>query len=221
MRRSEWGSAVREIRTLRSMWRGLETWLGRNAPTAAGAPVPDPTTDEAIAAWRAEPRTTSGGQPWYSPLAILTALTLRAVFRLALRQTEGLIGSIIGLLGIHRVGLLGTMPVMRSAELADRYRDKFGFEVVSPAKGDAEAVDWIIFDELVRRDLRAPSKAEYLRVVAGLRDAGAEGVILGCTEIFLLIGQDDLPGFPVFDTTALHVAAAVRFALGDEAKAAA
>ena len=57
-------------------------------------------TEEAVAAWRAEPRTTPGGQPWYSPLAILTALTLRAVFRLALRQTEGLIGSIIGLLGL-------------------------------------------------------------------------------------------------------------------------
>ena len=57
-------------------------------------------TDEAVAAWRAEPRTTAGGQPWCSPLAILTALTLRAVFRLALRQTEGLIGSIIHLLGL-------------------------------------------------------------------------------------------------------------------------
>src|SRR5215218_1109071 len=57
-------------------------------------------TDEAIAAWRAEPRTTRGGQPWYSALAILTALTLRAVFRLALRQTEGLIGSVIRLLGL-------------------------------------------------------------------------------------------------------------------------
>src|SRR3569832_2534344 len=57
-------------------------------------------SDEAIAAWRAEPRTFRGGQPWYSPLAILTALTLRAVFRLAFRQTEGLIGSIISLLGL-------------------------------------------------------------------------------------------------------------------------
>ncbi len=57
-------------------------------------------TDEAIEAWRAEPRTTRGGQPWYSPLAILTALTFRAVFHLALRQTEGLIGSVIGLLGL-------------------------------------------------------------------------------------------------------------------------
>src|SRR4051812_24201632 len=57
-------------------------------------------TDEAIAAWRAEPRTTRGGQPWYSELAILTALTLRAVFRLAYRQTEGLIGSLMRLLGL-------------------------------------------------------------------------------------------------------------------------
>src|SRR4051794_23714871 len=57
-------------------------------------------TDEAVAAWRAAPRTTRGGQPWYSPLAILTALTLRAVFRLGLRQTEGLIGSILRLLGL-------------------------------------------------------------------------------------------------------------------------
>ncbi len=58
-------------------------------------------TDEAIAGWRAAPRTIPGGQPWYSPLAILTALTLKAVFRLALRQTEGLIGSIVGLLGLE------------------------------------------------------------------------------------------------------------------------
>jgi len=58
-------------------------------------------TDEAIEGWRAAPCTTPGGQPWYSPLAILTGLTLKAVFRLALRQTEGLIGSIIGLLGLE------------------------------------------------------------------------------------------------------------------------
>src|SRR5687767_3929250 len=58
-------------------------------------------SEDAIASWRAEPRTTRGGQPYYSALAIRTALTLRAVFRLALRQTEGLIGSILQLLGLH------------------------------------------------------------------------------------------------------------------------
>ena len=57
-------------------------------------------TAEVIEGWRVEPRTTGNAQAWYSPLAILTALTLRAVFRLALRQTEGLIGFIIGLLGL-------------------------------------------------------------------------------------------------------------------------
>ena len=57
-------------------------------------------SDDAIAAWAAEPRTTRGGQTWYSPLAILTALTLHTVFRLAYRQTEGLVGSIIALLGL-------------------------------------------------------------------------------------------------------------------------
>src|SRR3954462_1811138 len=57
-------------------------------------------TDEAVAAWRAAPRTTRGGQPWYSPRAVLTALTRRALFPLALRQTEGLIGSILHLLGL-------------------------------------------------------------------------------------------------------------------------
>src|SRR3954471_4762117 len=57
-------------------------------------------TEGAVEAWAAEPRTTRGGQPWYSPLAILTALTLRALFRLAFRQAEGLIGSVVGLLGL-------------------------------------------------------------------------------------------------------------------------
>ena len=57
-------------------------------------------TDDAIAAWKAAPRTTPGGQPHYSDLAITTALTLRAVFRLPLRQTEGLIGSVLQLLGL-------------------------------------------------------------------------------------------------------------------------
>src|SRR3954463_680922 len=70
-------------------------------------------TDEAIAAWEAEPRTTRGGQPWYSELAILTALTLRAVFRLAYRQTEGLIGSLIRLLGL-------TLPVPDHPPLSRR-----------------------------------------------------------------------------------------------------
>ena len=72
-------------------------------------------TAEAIEAWRAEPRTTRGGQPRYSALAIATALTLRAVFRLALRQTEGLVASIIGLLGLATIAADVTPDLARAA----------------------------------------------------------------------------------------------------------
>jgi aspartate racemase len=115
--------------------------------------------------------------------------------------------------GLQKVGLLGTMSVMRSQEMHQRFKDRFGIELVAPREADKTIIDRIIFDELVRRDLRAESKQEYLRVVQTLRGEGAQGVILGCTEIFLLIGQNDLPDFPVFDTTELHVEAAVAFAL--------
>lgn len=114
---------------------------------------------------------------------------------------------------IGRVALLGTMPVMQSEALRKRYREKFGIGVIVPNETDKEIVDRIIFDELVRGDLRPESKAEYLRVVEALRAEGAEGVILGCTEIFLLINQSDFRDFPVFDTTALHIQAIVNFAL--------
>jgi hypothetical protein len=86
-------------------------------------------TDEAIAAWEAEPRTTRGGQPWYSELAILTALTLRAVFRLALRQTEGLIGSLMRLLGLD-------LPVPDHTTLSRRAAT---LEVPRPRSGNADA----------------------------------------------------------------------------------
>jgi aspartate racemase len=115
--------------------------------------------------------------------------------------------------GLKRLGLLGTMPVMRSDYLRKRYESHFGIDIVVPPVEDAEIVDRIIFDELVRRDLRAASKAEYLRIIDAMRKAGAEGIILGCTEMFLLVNQADRPAFPILDTTALHVDAAVEFVL--------
>ena len=92
-------------------------------------------SEEAIAAWRAEPRTTRGGQASYSPLAIMTALTLRAVFRLALRQTEGLIGSLIGLLGLE-------LPVPDHSTLSRRAET---LEVPRPAtRRDAEPLHLLV-----------------------------------------------------------------------------
>ncbi len=82
-------------------------------------------TDAAIAAWKAEPRTTRGGQPRYSGLAIATALTLRAVFRLALRQTERLIGSIIALLGLD-LAVPDHTTLSRRAESLDIVRPRSG-----------------------------------------------------------------------------------------------
>ena len=86
-------------------------------------------TDEAVAAWQAEPRTTPGGQPHYSALAITTALTLRAVFRLALRQTEGLIGSILQLLGLD-LPVPDHSTLSRRAETLDVPRPRPGSEPV-------------------------------------------------------------------------------------------
>lgn len=114
--------------------------------------------------------------------------------------------------GIRKVGLLGTMSVMQSDELRQRYSQHYGIELIVPPDTDKQIVDRVIFDELVRRDLRDSSKREYLRIIAALRAGGAEGVVLGCTEIFLLISQSDLPNFPMFNTTELHVDALVDFA---------
>ena len=86
-------------------------------------------TEEAVAAWAAEPRTTRGGQPSYSDLAIATALTLRAVFRLALRQTEGLIGSILALLGLD-LGVPDHSTLSRRAETLEVPRPRRGREPV-------------------------------------------------------------------------------------------
>src|SRR4051812_41060844 len=80
--------------------RKVTNWPAYDASLRQRGSLTGRFTEEAVDAWAAEPRTTRGGQPWYSELAILTALTLRAVFRLSFRQTEGLIGSIIGLLGL-------------------------------------------------------------------------------------------------------------------------
>jgi hypothetical protein len=88
---------VREIRTLRSMWRGLETWPDRNTSIGAGAPVLDPTEDAALECWQT---IGPGGQARYMGAAIQTSLMLRAAFKLTLRQIEGLMTSVLSLMGL-------------------------------------------------------------------------------------------------------------------------
>lgn len=97
------------------------------------------------------------------------------------------------------------------------YRDynarRFGLSIVVPDEANQELVDRVIFDDLVRGNLRPSSKASLLEVLQRLRARGAEGAILGCTEFSLLISGEASPGFPLFDTSALHVEAAMRAAL--------
>lgn len=115
--------------------------------------------------------------------------------------------------GLARVALLGTKPVMAEDYIKRRYAERHGVEAISPTPDEQGVVDRIIFDELCKGRFLPESKATYLAIVDRMRAAGAQGVILGCTEIPLLISQPDRPDFPMFDTAGLHVAAAVDFAL--------
>lgn len=113
--------------------------------------------------------------------------------------------------GTTRVGLLGTAFTMGQ----EFYRDRVaahGIEVMTPDDADRATVHRVIYDELVRGIIRDDSRAAYREVITRLVDRGAEGIILGCTEIELLVGDEDSP-VPLFPTTRLHVRAAVDFAL--------
>jgi aspartate racemase len=113
--------------------------------------------------------------------------------------------------GLTDVGLLGTAFTMEQ----DFYRARLearGLHVRTPDAGDRAAVHRIIYDELCIGVVREESRAVYRDVMARLVDAGADGIVLGCTEIELLVGPDDSP-VPLFPTTRLHVVAAVEHAL--------
>ena len=122
-------------------------------------------------------------------------------------------GEAIKKLGLNKVGILGTKPVMEADYIKDRFKTKFDIELLSPNEADQVTVDSIIFDELVKGDIRAESKQHYVEISRRLLAQGAQGIILGCTEIFLLLTPEDLPEAPLFNTTELHVDAAVAFAL--------
>jgi aspartate racemase len=115
--------------------------------------------------------------------------------------------------GLTRVGLLGTKPVMATDYLKRRYLERFDVTIVVPDPASQDEVDRIIFDELCRGRFLPESKARYLACVDALAAEGTEALILGCTEIPLLIGPSDRPGIRMFDTVELHVAAAVEQAL--------
>jgi len=120
------------------------------------------------------------------------------------------VGKAITAAELKTVALLGTIPTME----ADFYRtiltDKFGLDVLLPSETERLEIDRIIFTELCLGKILPSSKQFYLAVIERLAAAGAEGIILGCTEIGLLFSQADTE-IPLFDTTAIHVNAALEY----------
>lgn len=113
--------------------------------------------------------------------------------------------------GISRVALLGTKYTMTQDFYLDKLTDR-GIEVLIPEGDDIELVNRVIFEELCLGIVKPESKAEYLRVIEALRRRGAEGLLLGCTELGLIVSQGDV-SLPLFDTTVIHAKKAAELAL--------
>jgi len=113
--------------------------------------------------------------------------------------------------GIKTAGLLGTAFTMEHDFYKGRLREKYGLEVLVPNKKDRQIVHDVIFNELCLGKVESSSRSDYLRIIAQLVDQGAQAVILGCTEIGLLVQPEDTRA-PLFDTTAIHAQKAVAVA---------
>ena len=121
-------------------------------------------------------------------------------------------GAEIARSGKRRVGLFGTRFTMEETFYADRMRDRFGIEVLAPPANARQTVHDVIYGELCHGVIRGESREKYQKIIGELAGEGAEAVILGCTEIGLLISAED-SALPVFDSTVIHARAAVEFAL--------
>jgi aspartate racemase len=118
--------------------------------------------------------------------------------------------------GLQTVGLLATAYTMEQEFYVGRLRDKHGLDVLVPGEDDRRVVHSVIYDELCVGVVDEGSREQYRRIMHGLAGRGAEGILLGCTEIDLLVGPGDSP-VPVFDTTRLHAERAVELALSPPA----
>jgi len=114
--------------------------------------------------------------------------------------------------GVNTVGLLGTAFTMEQQFYKGRLEDKYGLKVITPNNADREIVHKVIYDELCLGKINNSSKQEYLRIIQELSQQGAQGIILGCTEIGLLVKQPDTEVL-LFDTTFIHAQRAIAFAL--------
>ncbi len=116
--------------------------------------------------------------------------------------------------GFTRVGLLGTRFVMEEDFYRDRLGKRFGIDVIVPPKEKQNVIDRIIYEELCQGKIIDTSRRACLEIIEGLTGRGAEGIILGCTELPLLVRPGDT-SVPLFDTTRLHAEAAVKVSLAE------
>ncbi|WP_442876567.1 aspartate/glutamate racemase family protein [Endozoicomonas sp. GU-1] len=116
--------------------------------------------------------------------------------------------------GIKRVGLLGTRFTMEQAFYKNRLSDKFGIDVVIPDEAEREVVHQVMYTELCLGQTNSASRNQYLKIISSLHNQGAEAVILGCTEIALLVQQTQT-AIPLYDTTEIHAQKAVKLAIGE------
>ena len=116
--------------------------------------------------------------------------------------------------GISKVGLLGTAFTMEQDFYKRRISEKFGIEVIVPEHEEREVVHRVIYDELCQGQILSESREQYINIIDNLRRAGAEAVILGCTEIALLVEQQHTQ-VKLYDTTKIHAEEAVKLALSD------
>jgi aspartate racemase len=142
------------------------------------------------------------------------APAIEAAVRIPLLHIADATAQEIRAAGCSTVGLLGTRFTMEQAFYKDRLQQKHGLCVLAPPEGDREIVHQIIYDELCLGRVTDTSRAEYRRIMAELVSQGAEAIILGCTEITLLVGQADA-AVPLFDTTRIHARNAAEWALAD------
>ncbi len=131
---------------------------------------------------------------------------------LPLLHIVDVVGNDIKKMGLHKVGLLGTRFVMEGGFYRERLEKFFDIEILTPLEEEQSVVDMIIYKELCRGKIEQTSRRACLKIIDGLKGRGTEGVILGCTELPLLIRPGDVP-VHLFDTTRLHAEAAVRLAL--------
>ena len=139
---------------------------------------------------------------------------IKAAVRVPVLHIADATANQLKLSGISKVGLLGTAFTMEQDFYRGRIETEHGIEVLVPNKEERKHIHDVIYQELCFGKIREESKQAYLSIIDKLAQQGAEGIILGCTEIGLLISQEDTP-VPLFDTAAIHALAAVEEALSD------